>query len=111
MAVLSVPGGGGTKPIWGEVAGTGSAGGAGGGAPAAVAWSLSMARMARSRARRVASRRYWSLEKEFGLQETDFPRGYFSGSRYMSSLWYRHAWVSALSRRRRVHSQRMRSST
>src|ERR1019366_1361717 len=100
---------GGAKPIWSEVVwgeggrdggssgsttGAGSAGGSGAGAAAAavLAWSLSMARMARSRARRVASRRYWSLEKEFGLQETDFPRGDFSGSRYMSSLWYRHAW-------------------
>jgi hypothetical protein len=26
------------------------------------------------------------LEKEFGLQEADLPRGYFTGSRYMSSF-------------------------
>src|ERR1035437_5191627 len=92
MSVLSVPGVAGTKPIWGEVVwgegfrdgGTiadrmGSTTGGGAGAAAALAESFSRARRARSRARRVASRRYWSLVKEVGLQDAEYPRGYFCG--------------------------------
>src|ERR1035438_10650274 len=114
MSVWSVPGASGvvdgTKPISGEVVwgeagrGGGPAGSTtGAGAAPALAWSFSRARRARSRARRVASMRYWSLEKELGLQVMDMPRGNFSGSRYLSSFWYRQVWVSARSRRRRVH--------
>src|ERR1019366_9415574 len=108
----------GTKPIWGEVvwgegfrdggsiAGVGgSTCGVGSGAAAASALSLARASRARQRARRVASRRYWSLEKAAEWQVADCPRGYFCGSLYLLSLWYCQAWVSAVRRRRRVHSQ------
>src|ERR1035437_4349940 len=107
MSVLSVPGVGmevgGTKPIWGEVvwgegfrvggsiAGMGgSTTGAGAGAASALAESFSRARRARWRARRVASRRYWILEKGFGLQDAEYPRGDFCGVRNLSSFWYSH---------------------
>src|ERR1035437_4619784 len=129
MPVLSVPGAtcggvGGTKPIWGEVVwgeggrdggssagGSGSTAGAGAGAASASAFSFSRAWRARTRARRVASRRYWSLEKGVELQDAEYPRGYFCGVRNLSSFWYSHIWVSAVSRRRRGHSQRIRAST
>src|ERR1039458_7562668 len=106
---------GGTKPIWGKavwgegfrdggsIAGVGWGGG--GGAAAASALSLARASRAGRRARRVASRRYWSLEKVVEWQVADCPRGYFCGSLYLLSLWYCQAWVSAVRRRRRVHSQ------
>src|ERR1039457_5164056 len=74
----------GTKPIWGEVvwgdgvrdggpAGStsGAGAGGGGGTGAASTWSCWRAWRVRRRARRVASRRYWSLEKEFGLLVAD----------------------------------------
>src|ERR1017187_5076978 len=87
----------GTKPIWGAVVWgegvregdsiTGAGPGAAVGAAAASVLSLARASRARQRARRVASRRYWSLEKELGLAVTDCPRGYFCGSLYLLSLW------------------------
>src|ERR1035437_5825314 len=115
MPVLSVPGAtcggsGGTKPIWGEVVwgeggrdggssagGSGSTGGAGAGADLASAFSFSRAWRARMRARRVASRRYWSLEKGVELQDAEYPRGYFCGVRDLllvlfSPLWVLGAW-------------------
>src|ERR1019366_6236503 len=59
--------------------GVSSAGGSGstGGAGVDSAWSCLRAWRARMRARRAASPRYWSLEKELGLRERDFPRGNF----------------------------------
>src|ERR1035437_6062686 len=93
-----------TKPICGEVVwgegfrdvgtGAGRAGsttGMGAGAGAVSALSFSRAWMAR----RVASTRYWSFVKVPGLQDAAYPRGYFCGSRNLSSLWYCHIWVSA----------------
>src|ERR1035437_2006020 len=121
MSVLSVPGAaaGGVvekKPIlgevvWGEVVRDGGSAGSTGGAGSGVDSSFSRTWRARRMARRVASRRYWSLEKVRGLQDAVYPRGDFCGSRNLSSLWYCHIWVSAASRRLRVHSQRIRSST
>src|ERR1019366_532649 len=74
---------GGTKPIWGEVVwgeglrDGGSAGSTTGevaGAAGASALSFSRVWRARVRARRVASRRYWSLEKGFELMDAECPR-------------------------------------
>src|ERR1035437_941671 len=102
-------GGGGserTKPIWGEVVwGEGFREGGpagsttGAGAAAGSAESFSRARRARSRARRVASTRYWSLVKVPGLMDAEYPRGYFFGSRNLSSLWHCHIWVSTVDRK------------
>ena len=85
----------GTKPIWGEVVWGegvregGSIAGVGGstsGARPGAALSFWRASRARRRARRVASRRYWSLEKVVEWQVADCPRGYFCGSLYLLSL-------------------------
>src|ERR1035437_3516310 len=96
----SAMGDGRTKPICGEVVGgegfgdvgtgagrAGSTTGVGAGAAAVSALSFSRAWMARRMARRVASTRYWSFVKVPGLQDAAYPRGYFCGSRNLSSLW------------------------
>src|SRR5260370_13081023 len=74
------------KAVWGEGVRDGGLAGSGGsgsgsvaGAAAASTWSCLRDWRARSRARRVASMRYWSLEKVFECTVAEYPRGYFSG--------------------------------